>query len=79
MPDTINTVELPVQLSLVVFVGMAGSGKSWYYENALKINTDHVYYNLPECDPSLSVPINKEEWELIKDDVPLPIIFEDEL
>lgn len=35
-PETINKIELPPDKSLVIFVGMPGSGKTTFYETSLK-------------------------------------------
>jgi len=46
------------------------------YENKLGVNTDHPFYDLPAIDPLLLEPINDKEFEILKDNLPLPIIFE---
>jgi len=48
------------------------------YENKLGINTDHPFYELPTIDPLLLEPITDKEFEILKNNLPLPLIFENE-
>jgi hypothetical protein len=48
------------------------------YENKLGVGISHQYYYLPTVDPSLLEPINDKEFEELKNNLPLPLIFENE-
>ena len=58
--DEINTIELPAEKSMVILMGMPGSGKSSYHQNTLfKLGYQHVSRDLLKTIPKMTKQVTQ--------------------